>query len=98
MGQAVKDKRPCILHDLPAEYFTIGSALGQSAPRHLVIAPFAIDGKANAVLELGFFSPVGTADIELIDRVSESIAVAVRSEMFTSTARRCSVRIVDVEP
>ena len=32
------------------------------------------------------------------DEVFRERVVAVRSEMFTSTARRCSVRIVHVEP
>ena len=31
------------------------------------------------------------------DLIAYSIAVAVRSEMFTSTARKCSVRMVQVE-
>jgi CheY-like chemotaxis protein len=82
LGQAIKDKQVCILHDLPDQYFTIGSGLGRSAPRHLLIAPLAIDDQVNTVLELGFFAPIGHADTELITRVSESIAVAVRSAKY----------------
>ncbi len=82
LGQAVKDQRICVLHDVPDTYFTIASGLGRSAPRHLMIAPVAADGRVKAVLELGFFHRVGQADIDLLTRVSESIAVAVRSAQY----------------
>ena len=80
--QALLDHRILVLHDLPEGYFTIGSGLGRSAPRHLLIAPLSVDGKVNTVVELGLFNRVGRAEIELLSRVSESIAVAVRSAQY----------------
>ena len=82
LGQALQHKHTVVVHDLPEGYFTIGSGLGRSAPRHLMIAPLAVDGRVNSVLELGFFTPVTESDREFIDRVAESIAVAVRSARY----------------
>ncbi len=82
LGQTVKDQRLCVLHDVPEQYFTIGSGLGHSAPRHLMIAPVSADGTVKAVLELGFFQRIEQADIDLMTRVSESIAIAVRSAQY----------------
>ncbi len=82
LGQALLDHRILVLHDLPEGYFTIGSGLGRSAPRHLLIAPLSVDGKVNTVVELGLFNRVGRAETELLSRVSESIAVAVRSAQY----------------
>ena len=82
LGQAVKDRRTFLVRDVPEGYLAIGSGLGQSLPRHLIISPVAVDGAVNAVLELGFIHPVYESDVELLDRVSESIGVAVRSSKY----------------
>jgi signal transduction histidine kinase/CheY-like chemotaxis protein/CHASE3 domain sensor protein len=78
-GQAVKDNRTLHVREVPAGYLPIGSATGQSAPGELLIAPASIDGKAQGVLELGFFGEVAAAKQELLARVSEAIAVAIRA-------------------
>jgi signal transduction histidine kinase/DNA-binding response OmpR family regulator len=79
LGLALAEQKVCVVSDVPDGYLTIGSSLGRSAPRHLFIAPLAVERSIKAVLELGFFHPVGESDKEFVTRVSESIAVAVRS-------------------
>ncbi|MFN7137813.1 MAG: response regulator [Limisphaerales bacterium] len=82
LGQAISDKRLMVIRNVPDGYLTVGSALGKSSPRHLLVAPIGVDGKVNGILELGFFGPIAHADRELIRRVSESIGVAVRSAHY----------------
>src|SRR5215813_8100699 len=82
LGQAVKDGRGFLIHDVPEGYLYFGSSLGQSRPRHLLIAPVKADGAVNAVLELGFIEKAGAAHTELLERVSQSIGVAVRSAKY----------------
>jgi signal transduction histidine kinase/CheY-like chemotaxis protein len=82
LGQAVKDGRGFLIHDVPEGYLYFGSSLGQSRPRHLLIAPVMADGAVNAVLELGFTEKAGAAHTELLERVSQSIGVAVRSAKY----------------
>jgi CheY-like chemotaxis protein/signal transduction histidine kinase len=82
LGQAVKDRRTFLARDVPQGYLTIGSSLGRSRPRHLLIAPAKVDGVVNAVLELGLIHPVYESDVELLDWVSESIGVAIRSAKY----------------
>src|SRR5215470_195743 len=82
LGQAVKDGRGFLIHDVPEGYLYFGSSLGQSRPRHLLIAPVKVDGAVNAVLELGFIDKAGAAHTELLERVSQSIGVAVRSAKY----------------
>ncbi len=79
LGQAVKDARPFLVRDVPEGYLAIGSALGRDRPRHLLVAPAMVDGRVNAVLEVGFFEPVLEDHVELLMRTAESIGVAVRS-------------------
>jgi CheY-like chemotaxis protein/CHASE3 domain sensor protein len=79
LGQAAKDNRALHVRDVPAGYLPIVSGVGQGTPGELLVAPASIDGVVQAVVELGFFGAVDSAKSELLMRVSEAIAVAVRA-------------------
>jgi signal transduction histidine kinase/CheY-like chemotaxis protein/CHASE3 domain sensor protein len=79
LGQAAKDKRALRVRDVPDGYLPISSAIGKGTPNELVVVPASIDGVVQAVVELGFFSATGADQRELLSRVVESIAVAVRA-------------------
>jgi signal transduction histidine kinase/DNA-binding response OmpR family regulator/CHASE3 domain sensor protein len=79
VGQAVRDRRSLRVRDVPPGYLPIESAVGRGAPGELLIAPAVVDGVVQAVVELGFFAAVHPAKPEFLDRVSESIAIAVRT-------------------
>lgn len=79
LGQAIKDRRPFLIHDVPKNYLAIGSGLGSDQPSHLVIAPAKMDNEVLAVMELGFFQQVPQAYLELLERVAESIGSAVNA-------------------
>ncbi len=82
LGQAAKERKTFQLPDVPAGYLSIGSALGESTPRHLLISPAGSDGEVNTVLELGFLYPINPWAVELLEQVSESIGTAVRSAHY----------------
>jgi len=79
LGQAAKDGRTFIVDPVPDGYLTVGSALGKSPPRHLLIAPVQSDGSVNGVIELGFVHSIDTATTDLFERVQELIGTAIRS-------------------
>ena len=78
-GQAVKENRVVHLRDLPQDYLRVTSAVGRTKSRELVIAPASVGGTVHAVAELGFLHTVDPTEIEVLDRVSEAIAIAIRS-------------------
>ena len=82
LGQAIKDVRTFIVRDVPEGYLTFGSALGRRKPLQLAIAPVAADDIVNAVYELGFIHPLEDAVVALLERVSDSIGVAIRSAHY----------------
>jgi CheY-like chemotaxis protein/signal transduction histidine kinase/CHASE3 domain sensor protein len=82
LGQSAAEGRHVIITDVPDGYLTFGSALGQHKPRNLIIAPGAIDGAVNTVLELGFVRAVGEEIVTLLEQVSPSIAIALRSAKY----------------
>ncbi len=82
LGQAASEGRPFVIRDVPEGYLTIASALGQDKPRHLVISPAGADGRVNAVVELGFISPIGDDTLTFLEDASEAVGVAVRSATY----------------
>ena len=79
LGQAAKDNRPLRVRDVPDGYLGVASSLGHGKPLEIIIAPASVDGAVHAVLELGFFHRVLPADLELLERISESLGIAIRS-------------------
>jgi signal transduction histidine kinase/DNA-binding response OmpR family regulator/CHASE3 domain sensor protein len=78
LGQAAKDKQTLHVKDVPEGYLPVNSSTGQATPLELIITPASIDGRVQAVIELGFFHRVGDAHREVMVRASESLGIAVR--------------------
>jgi len=79
VGEAVKARQPIWVDQIPAGYLPVSSSIGSSAPTELLIAPASIDGMVHAAIELGFFGPAEESKQQLLERVAESIAVAIRA-------------------
>jgi CheY-like chemotaxis protein/CHASE3 domain sensor protein len=79
LGQAAKDNRSLHLTDVPEGYLPVNSSLGRATPLELLVAPASVDGRMQAVIELGFFERVGEAHRELLARASEVLGAAVRA-------------------
>jgi CheY-like chemotaxis protein len=54
-GQCAVARKPIVITDLPDNYLPIGSGLGQSRPRTLVLLPVMTQDRLMGVLELAFF-------------------------------------------
>jgi signal transduction histidine kinase/DNA-binding response OmpR family regulator/CHASE3 domain sensor protein len=78
-GQAVMENRIVAVHDVPAGYMPVASALGEAGSAHLLIAPSSHGGTVEAVIELGFLKPPLPSDVELLRRTHEAIGITVRS-------------------
>ena len=87
LGQAVVEAKTVILSDVPDGYLVIGSALGQSKPKHLIISPAIADGDVNAIVELGFLRPVGGDVVALLEQASSTIGAALRSAKYRAELR-----------
>lgn len=81
-GHVLRDHRPIAVGEVPNGYISFGSALGQQNPSYLALAPAIVEGDIRGVFELGFLSPVTDQTLVLLEKVSEIIAVAIRSAEF----------------
>lgn len=82
LGRAVAERTLQRIDDVPEGYLKVGSGLGDSVPRHLVILPALTDDSVNAVIELGFLHPLEKWKQEFLQQISESVGVAIKSSLY----------------
>ena len=78
-GQAVKNDGPLHVRNVPAGYLSVASGTGQAQSAELLIAPASVDGRAYGVVEFGFFGKVDAAKPQLLARIAEPLAAAIRA-------------------
>ena len=79
VGRAARSKTLLHIKDVPADFVKVRSGSGARPPAELVLVPAILEGSALAVLEFAFFTPIDARSLELLSRVSGTIAVALRS-------------------
>ena len=79
LGQAAKDNRTLHVREVPPGYLVVSSTLGRATAQELLIAPASVDGRVHAVVELGFLRHVDAHEREFLERICESVGVAIRA-------------------
>jgi PAS domain S-box-containing protein len=75
VGQAAQEKQPILLTQVPPDYVTITSGLGETPPRHIFVTPFLYEARVVGVIELGTLTEFSAAHMEFIQASMESIAI-----------------------
>ncbi|MFZ6029716.1 MAG: GAF domain-containing protein [Chloroflexota bacterium] len=79
LGQAVLEKRTLILDSVPHTQMKVASALGQMAPRSVMLLPLIYNDQVVAVLELGALGDLSARAVQFLERAAESIAIAIHT-------------------
>ncbi|MCE2596650.1 response regulator [Motilimonas cestriensis] len=79
VGQAMKEKKTILLTDVPSDYISINSGLGESAPGNIIVQPLVYQNEVKGVIELGSFTGFEESHLSFLGIVSESIAVSINS-------------------
>jgi CheY-like chemotaxis protein/signal transduction histidine kinase len=82
VGRAAGQREPLHLKDVPRDFLKIRSGTGGRSPVEVALVPAWTDDGPIAVVEVGFLRPAEPRVLDLLGRVSESIAVAVRSNEY----------------
>ncbi len=77
VGQAAHEKKPIRIADPPADYAQIGSGLGSSAPRDIIVIPVLFEEQVLAVIELASFTPFSEIILQFLDQLTETIGVVL---------------------
>ena len=87
VGRVAIDGKLAHLRDVPPDFLKVRSGIGETSPMELVVIPARVEGETNAVVELGFLHPTEARTLEMLGRISESIALAVRSSEYKQRLR-----------
>ncbi len=81
VGQAVLEKTPIILTNVPTDYVQINSGLGEAAPLNLYVLPVLYEGDVKAVLELAAFKPFNEIQQAFLEEVVNGLGIIMDSVM-----------------
>ncbi len=79
VGQVVLEKQTIFLKDIPEDYFTITSGLGDANPRSLIIVPMLYNDVVTGVIEIASFNEFKSFEIEFVEKIAESTSITLNS-------------------
>ncbi|MCW2929456.1 MAG: putative two-component system sensory histidine kinase [Actinomycetia bacterium] len=85
IGQVAKTRRPIVLHDIPAGYARISSAIGETRPVNVMIVPIVFEDQVLGVIEAGSLWPFTQVHRDFLEQLMETIGVNVNT--MTANAR-----------
>jgi PAS domain S-box-containing protein len=87
VGQCYLEGERIYLLEVPQEYVTITSGLGGAAPNALLLVPMKVNEKVFGVLELATFGKYEDHEIELVEKLTESIASTISAVRISESTR-----------
>lgn len=88
VGQTYLEGQTLKLSQIPANYVSITSGLGEATPRFMVIVPLKINEQIEGILEIASFKVIEDYQIAFLEKLGESIASAIASHKVTAQTER----------
>lgn len=87
IGQCYLEGQRIYLLEVPQEYITITSGLGGSNPNALLIVPMKVNDRIYGVIELATFGKFDDYEIELVEKLAESIGSTISTVRVNESTR-----------
>lgn len=87
IGQSYLEGQRIYLLEVPQEYITITSGLGGSNPNALLIVPLKVNDRIYGVIELATFGKYQDYEIELVEKLAESIGSTISTVRVNESTR-----------
>lgn len=84
VGQAVLERKPIIIDQVPPDYIQVSSGLGSTSPSNVAVIPLIHTNNVIGVLELGTIRELALSEIDFLNKASTSIAVSLHSALSKS--------------
>jgi signal transduction histidine kinase/CheY-like chemotaxis protein len=78
VGQCAVERTPIILTNIPDDYMRIGSSLGESAPKCVLLLPIVFTGHVLGVLELASFKQFNEQENALLEGFMPILAMSMQ--------------------
>lgn len=87
VGQSFLEAESIYLMEVPEDYIAITSSLGGAKPNALLLMPLKVNGKVFGILELATFGKYEPHEIELVEKLAESIASTISTVRINESTR-----------
>jgi PAS domain S-box-containing protein len=87
VGQCYLEGQRMYLLEVPKEYISITSGLGGANPNALLIVPLKVNEKIYGVLELASFGQYQEYEVDLVEKLAESIASTISAVRVNESTR-----------
>jgi hypothetical protein len=77
VGRCVQENETVYLTEVPEDYLSVKSGLGESKPVSILIVPLHLNDNVYGVIELASFSVFDSYKIKFIETIGESIATSI---------------------
>ncbi|PLT28897.1 hybrid sensor histidine kinase/response regulator [Peribacillus deserti] len=77
IGQCVKEKRPILLNDIPADYRVVSTGLGEVKPNSILIAPVMFKDEVVGVVEFASVGEFASKEQKLLENVLETLGIGI---------------------
>lgn len=79
VGRCALEMESIYITDIPNNYITVTSGLGESNPSSLLLVPLKANDDVFGVIEMASFKPFLEHEISFVEKVAESIALTISS-------------------
>jgi signal transduction histidine kinase/HAMP domain-containing protein len=79
VGQCAVEGARIVMTDVPPDYISIRSALGEGPPLSIAVLPIVFEGETRGVMELASFERFGEIDLLFLDQLTETIGIVLNT-------------------
>ena len=99
-GQCAMEKKRILLTDVPPEFISISSSLGEAPQISIVVLPVLFEGETKAVIELATLQPFTEVNLAFLDQLTLSIGAVfntieatMRTEGLLTQSQQLTVQL-----
>ncbi|MDB5620448.1 HAMP domain-containing protein, partial [Tardiphaga sp.] len=99
-GQCAVEKKRILLKDIPSDFLTISSSLGEATRVSIVVLPVLFEGQTKAVIELATLQPFTEVNLAFLDQLTLSlgavfntIEATMRTEGLLTQSQQLTVEL-----
>jgi methyl-accepting chemotaxis protein len=79
VGQAALENQRIIVTEIPEDYMSIQSGIGEAVPHQLIVMPFLYENTVKGIIEIGSFHEITAVQLEWLEQVMPNIGIAVNT-------------------